>query len=45
MGEKKIVKRRVPVDLLPQGLREPYPGVFGAPRLPKPKKSKAKETA
>jgi hypothetical protein len=44
VGKQKIVKRRVPRELLPKGLREPYPGTFGAPRLPKAK-TRAKETA
>jgi hypothetical protein len=35
VGPLKTVKRAVPTALLPKGLREPYPGVAGAPRLPK----------
>jgi hypothetical protein len=38
VGKQEIVKRRVAVELLPKGLREPYPGTFGAPRLPAAKK-------
>jgi hypothetical protein len=35
VGPLKIVKHRVPPELLPKGLRQPYPATPGAPRLPK----------
>jgi hypothetical protein len=41
IGKQRIEKRRVPRELLPKGLREPYPGVFGAPRLSARKKARA----
>jgi hypothetical protein len=42
IGPLRLVRRPLAPGLAPKGLREPYPGSAGAPRLPAEPKKKAK---